>query len=726
MPRKKGDSEREVDSTRIVRTVCDRCHCECGVLVHVRDEKAIKVEGDPHHPINEGSLCPKGLAVLQTVYHADRILYPMKRTGQRGEGKWQRISWDEALDTVAAKFKEVIARYGPESITWSWGDAASHNTWVSKQAWLTAMNAPNHLHSDAHYCFYPVGIANRATFGEMITSEGSPDYRNSRCMMLWGGNPVMSHPTAARDIMIGKRNGAKMIVIDPIFTETASKADLWLQIRPGADDALALSMLNVIINEQLYDKEFVDTWCSGFEQLKERIQKYPPRWATEITWVGEEEIIQAARMYATNKPASMHTRMGVCMSTNTVQTIRAISIMLAICGNLDIKGGNVFKRLPQGLRSRREIPDKELALPPEIQDKKIGAQEYPLLSGSPTLVGNFSHPPSVIHTMITGKPYPIKALWVCNDLLLCLEGARETKEALMNLDFFVGSDFFMTPTLELCDVILPPATYLEREEPVESLCTVNTISARQKVIDPVGECRNEKDIDFEIIRRMGLKPPAQFQSPEEFNDYSVKGMGVTYEDFKKMGYIFEPVQYKKYEEKGFNTPSGKVEIYSSVLEKFGYNPLPFYQENPETPISSPELAKEYPLILITGGRHVVYFHSANRQIPWLREIAPEPALTIHPETAMQLGIKDGDMVWIEAPKGRGRIKMKAELTEALHPRVVHAPSHWWFPEEKGPTHGCWDSNINAILSNDPPYDPIVGATPLRGCLCKVYKVQKGK
>ena len=719
-----ADLETGTGSTRIVRTVCDRCHCECGVLVHVRDGKAIKIEGDPNHPMNDGTMCVKGLAALQAVYHPDRIIYPMKRAGQRGEGKWQRISWDEALDMVAARFKEVVEKYGPESITWSWGDAASHNTWASKQAWLTAMNAPNHFHSDAHYCFYPVAIANIATFGEFITSEGSPDYRNSKCIMLWGGNPVMSHPCMARDIMIGKKNGAKLIVIDPRFTETASKADLWLQVRPGTDDALVLSMLNVIISEELYDKEFVDKWCIGFEQLKERVQGHTPKWASEVTWITEEEIVQAARMYATNKPAAMHTRMGVCMSINTVQTIRAISIMAAICGNLDIKGGNVFKSLPKGFKSKDEIIYKELRLPPEIQDKKIGAQEFPLFSGSHTLVGNFSHPPSVIHAMLTGKPYPVKALWVCNDLLLCLEGTRETKEALMNLDFAVGSDFFMTPNLELCDVILPPSTYLEREEPAESVCSPNMVSARQKVIEPVGECRNEKDIDFEVIRRMGLKPPAQWQTPEEFNDYSVKGMGITYEDFKKMGYISEPIQYKKYEEEGFKTPSGKVELYSSIFEKFGYDPLPFYQENPETPVSAPELAKEYPLILITGGRHVVYFHAAHREIPWLREIAPEPRLTIHPETATQLGIKDGDWVWIEAPKSRERSKMRAELTESIHPQVVHAPSHWWFPEIKEPAHGCWDSNINTILSNDPPYDPITGATPLRGCLCKIYKVQE--
>ena len=532
----------------------------------------------------------------------------------------------------------------------------------------------------------------------------------------------MTHPTQGRDVMIGKMNGAKLVVIDPRFTEIASKADIFLQVRPGTDDALALSMLNVIINEKLYDKEFVNKWCVGFDQLKERVQGYTPNWASKITWITEKEIIQTARLFATSKHAAIHTRMGVCMSTNTIQTIRAISVLAALCGNLDVKGGNLIPNRPKGFKTRAEIVWKELTLPPDLENRRIGAHEFPLLCSSESLGGNFSHPPSVIHAMMSGKPYPIKALWVLNDLLVCLEGAKETKEALANVDFIVGSDFFMTSTMELCDIILPPCTYLEREEVVESICTNNVIGARQKVIQPLYETRDEKEIDLEIAKRMGLKFPPHWQTLKDFNDYRVKGMGIHFEDLKEKGYMAGPVHYKKYEETGFPTPSGKVELYSSILEKYGYDPLPYYQENPETPVSTPDLAKEYPLILITGGRHVVYYHSLGRQIPWLREIMPDPNLEIHPETASQLGIKEGDWVWIEAPRGRGRIKMRAELTEAVHPEVVHAPSHWWFPEMKESHHGAWESNINAILSNDPPYDPICGATPLRGNLCKVYKV----
>jgi len=702
---------------KVVRTICDRCHCACGVMAYVKDGKVLRVEGDPDFPQNEGFMCPKGLAVTQFLYHPDRLRYPLKRTGERGEGKWQRITWDEALDTAAHRFRQIMDKHGPRSITWSWGDAAFHCSKVTKQAWLRAMGSPLRFHSDAHYCYHPMMIANNLTFGASITSETGPDYRNSKCIMLWGGNPVSSHPTRARDIMIGKKRGAKLIVVDPRFTEIASKADMFLQVRPGADDALALGMLNIIINEELYDKDFVSRWCVGFEELRKRVQEYPVDRVAEITWVPKDDILTAARMFATLKPASCHNRIGLQMNTNVVQTLRAVALLVAITGNVDVKGGNLLPNWPRGFKGLGDLL-RDIRLPNE--DEAIGAKEYPLLTGSKSLALDPSHPPSVLHAILTGKPYPVKAVWALNNLLLALEDTEETRKALLSLEFFVGSDFFMTPTLELCDLILPPCTYLEREEN-EHLFYQNFVAARQKVIDEMPETWNERRIDFEMIRRMGLELPKEFHDDREYNDYPLKGMGVKFEELKARRWIEEPIRYRKYEESGFRTPSGKVELYSSILERFGYDPLPYYEENPESPMSAPEIAKDYPLIL-TGGRHVVYWHGMNVQLPWLREIVPEPVVEINPETAAQLGIKDGDWVWIEGSKGKGRVKQRASLTEAVHPRVVHAPSHWYYPEKSIET-GSLDANINQIFSNEPPYDPICGAAPIRESLCKVYKAE---
>lgn len=711
---------------KVVKTLCAGCHCACGVIAHVKEGKVIKVEGDPDFPMNEGSLCPKGLSVTQFIYHTDRIIYPLKRVGKRGEGKWERISMDEALDYTAGRFNDIRSKYGAAAIGWSWGDSAFDSCWWSKQAWLKAMGSPTHFHSDAHYCYHPLWIANRATFGNHTSGEAGLDYRNSKCIVLWGGNPVMSHPTRARDIMIGVKNGAKLIVIDPRFTSTASKADFFLQIRPGTDDALALGMLNIIINEKLYDKEFVEKWCIGFEELRQRVQDYPVERVSKITDLSSEDIIRAARMYATIKPSIHHCRMGVQQNTNVLQTCRAISAMIAICGNIDVKGGHVGFNPPQGFKGLGSILESrnELRLSEELEDTRIGAEEYPLLCGSASLAWSCTHPPSVIKAINTEKPYPVKANWFLNDIAVCLEGQREVYNTIMKLEFTVGSDFFLTPTMELCDIILPPTMWLEKdgiEEEFYNTGHMSYVAARQKVVEPLGETMDDAMMDLEIIKRMGLEIPGPWESPQDFYNYQLAGTGVTFDELKKVRYIEGEVQYKKYEKAGFDTPSGKVELRSSIFEKYGYDPLPYYAENSVTRETRPDLLEEYPLNLITGGRHIAYYHSNNRQIPWCRELEPMPRLEIHPETAEKLSIKEGDWVFIETPLSNERVKMQAQLTCAVKPEVVHAPSHWWFPEVKGTEHGCFDSSINLVLSIEGPYDPVSGATTLRGILCKVYK-----
>jgi anaerobic selenocysteine-containing dehydrogenase len=705
--------------TRLVKTICDRCHCACGVVAHVKDGKVIKVEGDKDFPQNEGFLCPKGLAITQLLYLPERLKYPLKRVGERGEGKWERISWDEALDYAASEFRKVMDKYGPNAIAWTWGDAAFHVSKATKQAWQRAMGSNNRFHSDAHYCYHPLMIANGATLGAFVTSEYGVDYENSKAILLWGGNPAVSHPTFGRRVMRAKKNGAKLIVVDPRFTEMASKADMYLQIRPGADDALALGFLNVIINEGLYDKDFVEKWCYGFDELRERVQEYPLERVSELTWVPVDDIVRAARLYATTKPATLHTRLGVQMSTNNIQTMRALSMLPALTGNLDVKGGHIFPNLPTGYKTLGQLLAKYIPL--RDVDEGCGAKEFPLLTGSKSLAMNPAHPPTCVHAILTGEPYPIRAIWSLNNLLLALEDYEEMKKALLSLDFYVGSDYYMTPTMNLCDLILPPNTYLERND-TEHNFYFNYVGARQKAIEPLFEARNERWMDLEIIKRMGLETPPEFSTDEEYNDWLLKDSGLTFNQLAEQRTYSTPIRYKKYEQNGFNTPTKKVELFSPTFQELGYDPLPYYAENPMTFISRPDLAEEYPLTLITGGRNVFYWHGANVQLPWFREIMPDPEFEIHPETAAKLGIKDGDWVWIETPQKTARCKQKAVLTEGIDPRVVQAPSHWYYPERL-PSEDACEANINAVLSNDPPYDPISGATPLRGVMCKVYKAE---
>jgi len=278
-------------------------------------------------------------------------------------------------------------------------------------------------------------------------------------------------------------------------------------------------------------------------------------------------------------------------------------------------------------------------------------------------------------------------------------------------------------------MVLPAATYLEKDKVWSALGSAfyhDFFCVAGKAIEPVGECRDEAEIFIELAKRVGVKLPTHMNSVKELNDFVLARTGMTFEDLRGKGVVRVPHEYKKYEKEGYRFPTetGKIELYSKHFEKYGYDPLPYYEEPPQSPYSTPELFKKYPLILISGSRTKCFYHGLGRQIPWLRELCPDPTLEIHPDTAANLGIHDGDWVWIETSQMEGRIKQKAELTLGIHPQVVHARSHWWFPERTDdPQRGCLESNINTIMSAGEPYDPISGATVVRGCLCKIYRVE---
>jgi len=710
---------------KIVRTVCQGCHPECGVLVHVRDGKVTRIEGDPDHPMNRGFICVKGRAAPQLLYHPDRLKYPLRRTGDRGGGNWERISWDEALDSISEKLTDIRSRYGSESI------ASIHGT--GPRAALQAsslfpfmLGSPNRISVDLHICFAPSLVAETCTVGHSIMMEEGPDYRNAKCIVVWGGNPLVSHPPRGNEIVEAKRKRkAKLIVVDPRQTALASQADLWLPIRPGTDGLLALGMMGVIINEGLYDRGFVDKWCYGFDKLRERVEEYPLEKVAELTWLPADKIAGAARMYATAKPAVLHHRVAVEHNINSTQTDRALAILIALTGNIDIKGGNLFPMSIEGYIPSIVLTGASKAFrpAPEIEEKRIGSKEFPLAAG-PDAVLPFVPSPLAVEAMLTGKPYPLKALYCAGgNPVIDMQDTRRAWKALNNLELLVVTDFFLTPTAELADYVLPATTWLESDACCDISYT-DYISARQKVIEPLYECWDDLKIVIELAKRIpwANRNIVPWNDVDECNEWLVKGMGMTFDDFKEKGYIVVPHQYKKYESKGFATPSGKVELYSTIFEKYGYDPLPSFREPPQSPVSTPELMKDYPLILITGGRHIAYFHSEGRQLPRLRKLAPDPELEIHPDAAKKLSIGDGDWVWLETPQVRGeRVRFRAKLTSKISPRIVHVPHGWWFPEKPAPEHGCFDSNINVVMSGDSPREEICASVPTRGTLCRVYK-----
>jgi anaerobic selenocysteine-containing dehydrogenase len=304
-----------------------------------------------------------------------------------------------------------------------------------------------------------------------------------------------------------------------------------------------------------------------------------------------------------------------------------------------------------------------------------------------------------------------------NNSLLTYANPRQVRQALLSLDLLVVTDLYMTPTAELGDFVLPAASWLEinlvRGYPLRA----ENVALVQQKITQVGEARQDQEIMIDLIRR--LKMPWGTESLEEVINDQLQPLGVNFEEMKERGFVSVKPTYLKYQKSGFATPSGKVELYSSVLERLGYDPLPGYAELPESPISEPELNKEYPLILTTGTKSPVFFHSEGRQIPHLREIETDPLVEINPETAGKLGIEEGNWVWIETL--RGRIRQKARFTKGIDPRVIHTPHGWWFPEQSAPDHGLWQSNANVLTRNGPPYDPAMGTYQLRALLCRIYK-----
>jgi thiosulfate reductase/polysulfide reductase chain A len=696
-------------NSKTVRTICGNCIGCCGALIQVEDGRIVKAEGDPQHPFSRGYFDLKGEALPQIIYHPERLKHPLKRVGGKGEGKWKQISWDEALGEIADKLRQVKREYGAEAFVLAMGYNAVHDGFYGNML-LHLFGSPNRLAT-----YYACGIASNFaalyTFG--FVWDNGPDLEKGRCIIVWGANPDANRVTYCPEgISSALARGAKLIVVDPRRTDMVTKANVWLQVRPGTDGALALGMLNVIINEGLYDNGIVENWVVGFDKLSQHVQQYPPQKVEGTTWVPSGLIREAAHMYAENRPSSIIVGTGLSQSANAFQASRAIAILAAICGNVDVPGGNVDYRSPLRRRSsattQADLPFGKLS--PEQIKKRLGADEFRLVGERGFML---AHPRAVWRAIVKGDPYPVKAmLAMATNPLLVIENALEVREALMKLDFFAVSELFMTPTAELADIVLPAAHWSEREGVVDEVAK-NYVFPQPKVVEPSGECWEDGRILVELARRLGLE--GYWNSVEEALNWRLESLGITFEQLKEKGMYEGPVEYRKYEKFGrFLTDSGKIDLYSESLEKLGYEPLPTYVEPPESPVSTPGLAEAYPLILITGIKIQSYQHSAYRNIPSLRETCPDPLLDIHPETAEKLGIKDGD--WIRIETLRGSVKHKAKLFDGIHPQVVSAPIGWWY----GYKDGWREVNINTLTDNK-HCDPQVGCPPMRGLLCRVTK-----
>ena len=720
------------------------CHDGCGVLYYTdKDGKLVKVEGDPDNPFNQGTLCMRCLEMPEYVNNPTRLGHPMKRVGERGENKWEEISWDEALDIIEEKVRAIWKDYGPEAIVAHVGTGRNNNDHIPYMTY-SAFGSPNfsmgYLAGDS--CFCPRSASMASMNGDFFIADMSQQFEKRydeentewRCpevIVNWGCNAVVSNSDNffGHWIVDCMQRGAKMITVDPALTWLAARSEVWLRVRPGTDAALAMAMIHVIAEEDIYDHDFVEKWCYGFDELVERCKEWTPEKAGEVCWIEPEKIVEAARLYANAKPAAIQWGLKVDQTTNATATANAINALWSITGNVDVPGGNIIIRnaYQQNLSYGYSYRD----LTPEVQAKRLGS-EFPLMSRAG--YSSSAHADSVLKTIETADPYPIRMVWMTSTNPIANMGADAPRlyRALRSVDFVVVNDLFMTPTaVAFADLVLPAAMSPERNS---QRCWWVPHRTMVKVTQHE-ECVGDDELALMVGKRLH---PENFpwENGVEWIDHILqyetddKLPYKTLEEGKKQVWSYPDFEYRKYEKgllrfdggPGFNTPTGRIELYNTNMMLWGYDALPEFKEPSCSPYESPELYEKYPFVLTTGARSYEFFHSEHRQAGTTsREMHPNPMFEMNPAAAKNLGLEEGDWCWIE--NQRGRCRQKLRFNPSLDERVVRAEHGWWFPETEGAEpnlFGVFDSNINNLTPQCENGDTGFGA-PYANQLCKIYK-----
>ncbi|MCX8021453.1 MAG: molybdopterin-dependent oxidoreductase [Syntrophorhabdaceae bacterium] len=690
----------------IKKGLCSICNAQCGIDVYVKDGRLIKTEGTLENPVNKGRLCVKGVSNKQYVYHRERIRSPLLRVGEKGSDRFVPISWDEALDRIALRLNEIKEESGPESVVFFTGFPKWLRPFLKRLA--HNFGSPNYM-SESSTCYLATVLANRLTYGCSFV----PDLKNTKCILNWSSNPYYSSAPQAINFVEALERGVKIIDVGPLNTTLSRQADIHLRIRPGTSGALALGIAHVIIEEDLYDREFVSNWTYGFEEYRAYVKEYTPEVTAKITGLAPQEIIAGARLYARTKPATIVTSASVTVHhTNGVQNHRAITALIGLTGNFDRPGGNhvvptSYYHRATGFDTREE--EFEQTKNWEEMAKRIGEEEYPVWS-------RFIHEAQAVSLpfqIMSGKPYPVRALVGFGVNYRMWPGSDFMKKSLERLEFFVDVDLFMTDTAKFADIVLPASSSLERSE--LSISPSRYAIWTEPVIPPVGDSRSDVDIIIELSKRLNLNDPLLSKGHEACLDFIFEPSNIRIEEIKKHpgGLIlggFPRTPYEKYKKTGFSTPTGKMEFASVILREAGYDPLPVYREPKYSPISTPHIAAMYPLILTTGARLPMYMHSRMYRVPWTRGLRPDPMVDINPKDGEERGIKQNERVVLSTP--RGSIMVKANLTEYVPPGVVNM------------YHGFPGADVNELI--EPDYrDPISGYPGYKSLLCDIRKSNGG-
>jgi anaerobic selenocysteine-containing dehydrogenase len=710
-------------SKKTVTSICGICPGGCGVNVVLIDGKVDKILPIKGHPI--GVVCVRGVHSKEILYSRDRLKYPLVRVGKKGDGKFERITWDEAIDRIVRAFKKTKDQYGARAVMTYFGRGSFDSNIVD------VFGAPDPTSRGVTGFLYPFGSPNGTGVAAVcsvsfnllaaIPTVGTsmhgiyPDFENTDLVVIWGANPPTdSPPNKVKKILAAKKQGARVIVIDHMRSDMAKMADQWIGIRSGTDGALALSMMHVIVNEGLHDEAFVRDWTLGFEELREYIQDFSPERAEKITRVPKETITEMARSIARAKGASLLMYTGLEYSNSGVQSIRAVLCLWAITGNLDVPGGLMF-------RPRSPVKFPRIKLDPPQGVIPIGADKYPYFCDM-LKSAQFLEVPRAI---LQGDPYPVKALLIFGaSLLTSLPDPEMWKKCFTNLDFMVVYDRFMTADAMYADIVLPATTNYENlgyERYPGGYCQL-----RQRVIDPIAEARSGYTFLAGLARGLGYGDlfPATEEGrlkfafgtgPVSLEELKAHPEGVKFDAGRQEDRKYAKGLLRKRGEPGFDTPSGKVEIASSLLKKYGYDALPVYVEPREGPLGSPELYKKYPLVFNSGARLQSAFRSQHLNIPGLLKLQPKPQVLIHPVDAKARGIEDQDRVWVESP--RGRVGFWAKVTDDVMTGQVEVNVGGGSPIH---AEGWREANTN-YLTDYNNRDPISGFPVYKALLCEVRK-----
>jgi anaerobic selenocysteine-containing dehydrogenase len=718
-------SETGIEVRRSICAICDPV-TQCGLDCYVKDGRVIKVEGTLENPQNAGTLCAKGAAQRQWVYHEDRLQTPLKRVGPRGSGQMVPISWAEALDTIAKRLQTIKATSGPESVVFYCGYPKHPRPFLQRLAML--YGSPNYC-TESSACNTAAVMAWRSIYGE----GAGPDLANTKCVFALGRNPFHGSTLQSRHLLDARDRGVKFIVADPRVTPLASIAEIHLQLRPGTDGALALAMANVIISEGLQDREFVSQWTRGFDEFRRYAAEFTLERAEEITGVPAAKIRDAALLYATSKPAAMMpSSSSVVHHVNGVQCERATLMLVGLTGNFDIPGGNLavspswLHVSGAGFATREhkfELPRPWSELPP-----RVGESRFPVWTEMVDECQSMDIPRQVA----TGEPYPLSGLVAFGLNYRLWPDSEGFLAAIDKLDFIVDVDLFLTDSAKHADIVLPTCSSLERSE--LRCYPQKYVIYTTPVIEPLGESRPDFDIIFALADKLDLDYQVQAADTGMLGGYLPSGAPDFGEAFEAASdWILEPsgmrvaelkthpagmpvpnpspTAYRKYERSGFRTPSGKMEFSSSILEKYsdypGIDGLPLYAEPPYGPVSSPERAKDYPFVLSTGARLPMFIHSRLFRLPWVRSLRPDAAADLNPADATALGIAQGEAIELATPTGS--IRVRANLSEMIRPGDVHM------------FHGYSEADVNRLLEGD-YLDPISGFPGYKAALCAVRKV----